>query len=224
MNAQAQVIDITPGTQEAAKALTVSEQAKAVTITDKVSYEYGRELLLIIKDLRKEIADTFKPIIDKANQAHKEAIAQQKKVEAPLIEAEGLIKTRIAGFLAEEDRKRRAEEDRLRLEAQKAEEERRLAEALQAEAEGDHEEAAAILNDVPAYVPPVVVPKTVQTGRGISLKTFWTFKVVDAAKIPREYLVPDLVKIGGVVRAMKDAAKIPGVEIYSQDTIAAGRR
>jgi hypothetical protein len=31
-------------------------------------------------------------------------------------------------------------------------------------------------------------------------------------------------KIGAVVRAMKDQAKIPGVEVFSEDVVAAGRR
>jgi hypothetical protein len=220
----AQVIDITPGTQEAARALTVKEQATGLTITDKPSYERGKELLLSIKDLRKEIGNTFKPIIDKANQAHKEAIAQQRKVETPLIEAEGIIKNRIAGFLAEEERKRRAEEDRLRELARKEEEERRLAEAIRAEEEGDSAEAEAILEETPAFIPPPIVPRTVETGGGITMKKNWKFRIANAAKIPREYLTPDMVKIGGVVRAMKDATRIEGVEVYSEDSIAAGRR
>jgi len=42
--------------------------------------------------------------------------------------------------------------------------------------------------------------------------------------IPREYLIPDEVKIGGVVRATKGSIQIPGIEIYSEDQVLAGRR
>lgn len=223
----AEVIDITsahPGKEEEKKALTVKEQATALTITDKPSYDRAAELLLSIKDLRKQISETFKPIIEKAHQAHKEALNQQRKVETPLIEAEAIIKPRMAEFLAEAERIRKAEEERLRKLAEKAEEERRLAEALQAEEEGLPEEAEAILNDRPAWIPPPIVPKTVQTGSGISLKQNWKFEVADASKLPREYLMPDMVKIGGIARAMKSATNIPGVRVWSEDTVAAGRR
>jgi len=220
----AEAIDITPGAQEAQKALTIYQQADALVIIDKISYEVGRELLLTVKALRKQIGDTFKPIIEKAHGAHKEAINQQRKVEEPLIQAEGLIKSRISSFLIEEERKRKAEEDRLRLIAQKAEEERRLNEAIQAEAEGQLEEAAMILDEVPSYMPPPIVPKTVQTGGGIALTKTWKFEVVDASKLPREYLMPDMVKIGGIVRAMKDQTKIDGIRVWGVDDIRAGRR
>ena len=223
MTQTAEIIDIVPGQQEAQKALTVREQADILTITDKLSYERGKELLLTVKDLRKEIANTFKPIIEKAFAAHREAIAQQKKIEEPLIQAEGIIKGRVATFLMEEERKRREEETRLRILAQKAEEERQLQAALQAEADGDIAEAEAILDEVP-FVPPPIVPRVVETGGGISMKTNWKFRVTDAAKIPREYLMVDMVKIGGIVRAMKSETKIPGVEVYPESNISAGRR
>jgi hypothetical protein len=212
------------GAQEALKALTVSQQADALTISDKPTYERGRELLLTVKDLRKQIADTFKPIIEKAFAAHREAIAQQKKVENPLIRAEELIKARISTFLIEEERLRKLKEARLRKIAEAEAEERRLADALAAEAEGDTEEAQAILDEEPAFIPPPIVARTVETGGGIAMKTNWKFRINDASKIPREFLAPDLVKIGGYVRSMKEAAKIPGVDTWAEGNIAAGRR
>ena len=236
MQSAAEVIDIehetAPWVKEEVKALTVSEQANALTITDKISYEAGRELLLNIKDLRKQISDTFKPIIDKANQAHKEAIAQQRKVESPLIEAEGIIKNRIGAFLAEEERKRRAEEDRLRKIAEQEAEERRLAEAIAAEAEGDTEGAEAILDDE-IFVPPPIVPKTVTTGGGISMREVWQCRVenlmqlvqaVAEGKVPLSAVQANTVFLGQQARSLKSEMKYPGVTVFSQNNIAAGRR
>ena len=40
--------------------------------------------------------------------------------------------------------------------------------------------------------------------------------MVDQGKIPAAYLVPDMVKIGAVVRAMKGTTNIPGVEAYEE--------
>jgi seryl-tRNA synthetase len=218
--------------QVAERALTIPEQARSIEITSNEDYTRAGELLLIIKDLRKQIDSTFDPIIKKQHEAHKEAVAQKKKVDAPLVEAEGIIKPRIASWNAEQERIRREEEARLREIARKEEEERRLAEALAAEEEAkrngaSREEAAAevetILNE-PVYVAPVIVPKSTPRVQGISTVTRWKFRVVNPTVVPREYLVVDEQKIGGVVRAMKDATNIPGIEVYSEDSISAGRR
>jgi CRISPR/Cas system CMR-associated protein Cmr5 small subunit len=222
----AEIIDIAQDTPDVKgkKALSISEQANAIVITDAPSYERGKETLLSIKDMQKKLDETFDPIISKAHQTHVEAVAQKRRFSDPLKIAESALKNRISRFLTDEEAKRRAEEDRLRLIAEKEAENRRLAEAIQAEAEGYLEEAEAILDEVPAYVPPPIVPRTVQTGGGISMRETWLFRISDPTKIPKEYLSIDMAKIGAVVRALKGATNIPGVEAYPQNTIAAGRR
>jgi hypothetical protein len=224
---EAQVIDITPievtPDAEGAKALALVEQEKTLKITDKISYERVCESLLRNKDMQKKIDEVFDPIIEAANKSHKTALAQKKKFKNPLVELEANQKFQITTFLQAEETKRKAEEDRLRKLAEQAAEEARLAEAIQLEEEGDTEGAQVVLDEVPAYIPPPIVPK-LATGQGIAMKTNWKFRVVDPAQIPREYLTPDMVKIGGVVRSMRDSVKIPGVEIYSENSIAAGRR
>ena len=55
---------------------------------------------------------------------------------------------------------------------------------------------------------------------GLSLREDWKFAIVDAASIPREYLVPDEVKIGRIVRVLKGEAKIPGVRIWSEKSVS----
>ena len=57
--------------------------------------------------------------------------------------------------------------------------------------------------------------------KGISTRKKWSFEIVDAAKIPREYLVPNEVAIGGVVRALKGATNIPGIRVVSTDIMSA---
>jgi hypothetical protein len=74
--------------------------------------------------------------------------------------------------------------------------------------------------DEPVYVPPVVVLKSVPKVAGISMTKQWKFRIVDESKIPRQYLCVDEQKIGAVVRAMKAAANIPGIEIFSIDSVS----
>ena len=201
------------------RALTVPEKAKAIIIKSNDDFLKAGEILTVIKSLRKEIDTTFDPIITKAHEAHKEAIAQKKKVDAPLIEAEGIIKPRMAAWNTEQERIRREEEDRLREIARKQEEERRLKEAVAAEQAGNKEEAEAII-EAPIEAPPVVVQKTTPKVAGVSFRKKWTFRVTDPLKVPREYLTVDEVKIGGVVRAMEGKINIPGVEVYSEDVVS----
>lgn len=205
------------------KALTVPEQARAVKVVDAETYAQAGEILITIKGLRKEIGSAFDPIIKKAHEAHKEAKAQKDKAEAPLIEAENIIKPALAAYDRQQERIRREEEERQREIARKAEEDRRIREAEQAEKEGRNQEAQAIIEE-PVYVPPVVIEKTTPKVQGISMQKIWKFRIVNPALIPREYMVPDQVKIGGVVRATKGSVQIPGVEIYSEDIVKAGAR
>lgn len=205
-------------------ALTVPEQAKAIAaITNNDDYVKAGNILLTIKEIRKKIEATFKPIKQKFDAAKKEVLDQEKAADKPLIEAEMYIKPLIAGYLAEQERIRKAEEEKLREEARKQEEDRRLQEAVAAEQNGNKEEAEAII-EAPVQAPPVVVPKTVPKVEGISMRENWKFRIVDEKKIPRDFLKVDEVKIGQYVRAMKSAGNIPGVEIYNEANIGAGRR
>ena len=197
------------------KALTVIEQARSVIITDSPSYTRAGELWKAITDMKKQVDESFKPIILKAHQAHKEALAQRAKIFDPLDKAGRSVKTGMESYDREQERIRQEEERRLREIARQEEEERQLAEALEAERNGDKEEMEVIL-EAPIYVPPVIVPKTTPKLQGGPVyRTIWQFRITDAQKIPRAYLMPDEVKIGGVVRALKEATNVPGVEAYS---------
>ena len=198
------------------KALTISDQARAIKIYDNDTYLAAGAFWQQVKATMKEVADTFDPLIEKCHQSHKEALAQKAKYFAPLEGAYKFVKSLMSTYDAEQERIRQAEQRRLEAEARKVEEERQFKAALEAEAAGDKEEAAALI-ETPAYVPPVVLEKTVpkMTG-GPVYRTIWKFRITDISKIPAMYMVPDEVKIGQIVRALKKQANIPGVEPYEE--------
>jgi hypothetical protein len=209
-----QTQEITP--EVASKqALTVYDQAKAITVIDNESMTFADEMIKNIRLVRKEIEAVFSPIIKKAWEAHKEAKNQQSKAEAPLIAAEEWLRPQVKKYLSDQETIRLLEENRLRLEAQKAEEERRIAEAAQAEAEGRQEDAEAIL-DTPAPIVMPTVEKTVPKADMRLYRKVWKFRVINPDIIPKEYLTPDLIKIGGIVRALKGQCKISGIEVYEE--------
>jgi len=73
---------------------------------------------------------------------------------------------------------------------------------------------------------PVVVESTVPKVAGTGKRENWLFRVTNPELIPREYLMPDdpfdaklYPKIARVVRAMKSAANIPGIEVYAEASL-----
>ena len=196
-------------------ALSIIEQGKAVVIKNSDDYTAAGSLWTTIKGIMAQVDESFDPIIKKAHQAHKEAVAQKAKIYDPLKSAYVYVKKVMSDYDTAQEAIRRAEETRLREIARKEEEERLLQEAIAAEASGNKEEAAAIIEE-PVYVAPVVVKKEVPNVQGMSFRTIWKFRIVDEKKIPREYMKPDEVKIGGVVRSMKNQVNIPGIESYEE--------
>jgi hypothetical protein len=214
-------------------ALSVPEQAKQIVkIINNDDYTRAGQILLTIKEIRKKIENTFKPIKQKMDAAKKEVLDQERLADKPLAEAELYIKPLMAQYNAEQERIRQAEEARLREIARKEEEERRLQEAVAAEQEAKRlgatqEEASNLVNDIinePVQAPPVVVQKTIPKVQGVSFTKLWKFRITNAALIPREYMIPNEQAIGAVVRNTKGAIQIPGIEIYSEDSVSAGRR
>jgi len=205
------------------KALTVPEAARAILIINNITYQQACNILLVIKDLRKEIENVFKPMKRKMDEAKKEILEQERKADIPLQEAEAFLKPQISKYLAEQERIKREEEERLREIAHKREEEERLREALILETEGNKKEADELLAE-PLYVAPIILTDFTPKVAGISMQKRWTFRIVDVTKIPPQYLIPNEIAIGQVARALKDKANIPGIEIYSEDIVMAGRR
>ncbi len=215
------------------KALSIPDEAKAIIVKDDESFQKAGRILLVIKDIRKEINASFDPIITKAFAAHREACAQKKKVEAPLVEAEGIIKPRMAAYDDEQERKRREEEEKLRHEAIRKAEEEQLADAVSAEQSGMGDLAESII-DGPAYVPTVVVPqKPAAKVEGVSFRENWKAEVVDLkallravveGKVPANVIEPNMTVLNGLARSLKSQINYPGVRAVCEKIAAAGRR
>lgn len=207
------------------KALSIVDQAKAVVVRDPETYTAAGILWKQIKDMMKEVADTFDPIIEAAHKSHKKALEQKAKFYAPLETAYKSVKKLMSDYDMEQERIRQAEQRRLEEIARKEEEERRLMEAIAAEEElrargatkeEASQEAAAIMEE-PVSVAPVVIPKsTPKLAGGPIYRTVYDFEIINADIIPRQYMQPNLVAIGGVVRSLKEQANIPGVRVFTK--------
>lgn len=74
-----------------------------------------------------------------------------------------------------------------------------------------------------ANVQTVTVKPAVPTVAGLRARVNWKFRITDASRLPRKYLIPNEVLIGRDVREWKDKEAtekaIPGVEVYTEDSI-----
>jgi len=207
------------------KALTIVDQAKAVVVKDAESYTAAGVMWKTIKDMMKEVSDTFDPIIEQAHKAHKKALEQKAKYYSPLDQASRNVKKLMSDYDEEQRRIAEAEARRLQEIARKEEEERRLQEAILAEEAGEKEEAAAILEE-PVYVPPVQVQKaTPKLQGGPVYREVWSARVTDIRALCRavadgkaspECVMGNMPTLNRMATALKATMQIPGVVAESK--------
>ena len=184
--------------------------------TVALAMQIDKEIIDHIASISKKTKPTELDIIsDKADKLHKGVNAAIKDIIGILPSDRESLKGKIKQWQDEAERKRLAEENRLRLIAQKAEEDRRLSEAIQLQAEGHVEEAEAVLEAPQPIVMPTVEKTTPKADMRLYRKV-WKFRIISESDIPREYLTPDLTKIGGIVKALKDKTVIKGIQVYEE--------
>lgn len=223
--------DIDPAARVTATALSWPAQARALVITDPASYTRAAELLAGVRALQKEVAATFDPICEATDKAHKAATGGRRAAATPLAEAETILKDGMIAFDRAARAAAAAEDARRRAIAAAEEETRRLEElALQVDAaDGDETALAEVAADleqlVRAPAPVVVAPvvKATPVVAGIAFRACWKFRVANDALVPVKYKTTDEKKIRAVVNALGLEARIPGVEVWADTTLAARR-
>lgn len=213
-------------------ALAWPDRARAVVITNDDSYQTACGLLLGIKELRKKVADTFDKHIKAAHEAHKALVKEKADAEAPLTQAEGILKTGLVAYDREQERLRQEEQRRRDDEARRAEEARILEQAAAMELEGQEFGDTAMVDEAHALISHPVqavaapVQKATPKVAGVVLKKSFAFRVVNPALVPAQYKVTTIneAAIRAVVRGLGMAANIPGVQVYEETSVAAGRR
>lgn len=205
----------------ARRAMSITDQSRAHLVFDEDTYKKALILYDAIRNLEDEVDRVFDPIIKRAHEAHKEALAQKKAQRKPLEEAEAEINLKAREWRRRQDEARLKAEAEAMAAARREAEEQRLREAAELEAQGRQDEASMILDMPVIAIAPAVSPAIpcVPKVDGVSARKVWKFRIVNEAMIPRQYLSPDPVKIGAVVRACKGTTSIPGVEVYCEDTL-----
>jgi len=229
------------------KVMPIPEQAKMIVVRDQPSLSMANDFYLTIRALRKEVDSTFDPIIKKSHEAHKEALNQKAKYEAPLLMAEKYLNGQVTAYHQEIEKKRREEAELARqkaikeeMERRKAEEEARIAQAAELEAVGATEEANSLIQEavddtqkpLEVYVPPPTTQKVEL--EGASIKTYWQAEVTDLRALCRAVadgktaiacVEPNMTVLNAQARALKKEMAIPGVRAVPTSSMAStGKR
>jgi hypothetical protein len=182
-----------------------------------------------IKDFKKQVEELFKDAKSKAHEAHKSICDAEKKLLNPLELAEKQYSPLILDYTREQDRIRREAEAEARRKAETEAEAERQTKLRAAETAMDMgasvAEIQSLIEEAEEIIPVYDSPITIQPVKliGLVIKENWTYEITDIKQIPREYMMPNTVMLGQTAKALKGAAKIPGVRIYDAGTVAKAR-
>lgn len=221
-----------------------ADRARGLKIIDAASCVNASQLLKSIKGLRSEIANWFAPHVEaametkrKADAARKALVDEKDRMEAPLVEAESLIKRSLLAWETAQEEARRAEERRLQLEAQRHAEELAISAAaaleLEANAAGDSDmlQEAHELMEQPTVAPVVSVAKQMPKVQGVTYRDQWKAHpdvdvralaaAVAGGSVPATFLTPNMTAINQFARATQGAQPVAGVKFWNDRQIAA---
>lgn len=210
--------------------LKMLESSKAFTIVDQAGYEYVVEIVKKVKDRRKMWSNMIKPVKEAARAAWQKVIDLEKEVDTPLSVIENEVcKPKLVAWEQEQERKRRAEQERIAKELKRQEEEAKLAVAVELEA-GGNQAAADLVLETPSVAPAIELPKTTAV-KGISYRDIYSAVVTDklafvlavaAGKIPLEAVSENGSFLNNQAKAFKGALAYPGVEVKVTRVAAVG--
>jgi hypothetical protein len=204
------------------KAEDISTKLSTFKITTQEEYNISGEHLKSIKSAYKQIEDLRLSMTRPLDDSKARIMDFFRIPLNVLTNAEGVLKKGILMYQRAQEAIRIEQEKKLQAEAEKKRQEA-LEKAEKARAEGKDAKAEKYEDKANNIIAPTLAP-TIQKVSGVSTKMIWKFEVIDETLIPREYLTPDLVKIGKVVRATGNTLPIPGIRIFPEETISAGGR
>ena len=186
------------------QAQEILAHAKADVVSTPAEEKAATNDLSIISMLKKGIEEKRQEYVRPINEHVKAVNTAFKLLTDPIEQADKLLRDTIGKYRAEQERRRREAEE---INRQKEELARR--------------EAALNQGEITVDLTPVPVPEApvahVRAEAGtLGTAKVWKFEVADFVQLPDEYKVPDLIKIGKVVRA---GVNIPGVKAWQEDSI-----
>lgn len=206
---------------QAADIITQATEVKVQNAEQRTNIlELAKKIKTVSKGLEDERLSTTRPI----DAAKTEIMNLYREPLDKLVKAENIIKKAVLDFDREERRKAEEQQAKLRAEAEeraRKERERLEKQALKAIDKGKEEKAEQLLEQaesVQTFAPVIQIP--VHKAQGTSVRQVWKYRITDVNLIPREYMIPNEKMLGAMAKSTHDAVKVPGVEFYSEDSLA----
>lgn len=203
------------------KVKSFAEANKGLIVSDDASYTGALQALAEVRTLSKELEANRKERTQPLD-AHKKEIMEAYKPAVDACSAADVALVSVTQRWAREQEaaRRKAEQEA----AAKAERERQKAEQkAETYREQGREDKAEEWETKARFTPAPVVPAAVPKVAGVSMRDEWRFEVVDKAKLPLNYLIPNETAIGKVVDALKEEHGIPGIRVWC-DKVPVTRR
>jgi len=185
----------------------LKDYAVSFVVASVSDVKRATEDLSMVSRLKKALEERRKAYTQPLNEYLKDVNQVFKVIVEPIDDADKVLRTKVGAY--------NAEQRRLQAEAEKAQELLRQAAEIQANLT---KQTGEIFPEVPSVPVPEAHPATkAYTSVGdLNTAKVWKFEVVDFALLPNEYKLPDMVKIGKVVRA---GASVPGVKSWQEDSL-----
>lgn len=195
-----------------AEIVPVLDAAKAMVVVDEVSYLRALELGRMCDQKAKHVESVWKDAREKAHGAWKAITETISSFTKPLGEARTIVTRKATDWEHEDAQRKRVTEQTRQAEEQRRIENERLRQADELVKAGKVELADRVMEKEIVVAPQKIeeAPKPEKTTIGEK----WQFEITEEVALPREYLTPNLVKIGQIVRALKGETRIPGVRVF----------
>jgi len=213
-------IDVSIASEEEKQSVVAYNEAVSIEIKDQAIYEKAGELRSRIRSRLKWFEDARKSITQPLDQAKKAVMDLFRSPTQRYEQALEAIDRAMIRYDDDQEKKSKAEEDRLAREAEKKRQEN-LKKAEAARAEGKEDKATRYEEKASNIITPSLA-STAEKPKGIQYRDQWKCEVVDFEKHPNDYKLPDMMKLNKVAQATKGSLNIPGV-IFKKEKIVASR-
>jgi hypothetical protein len=218
------------------RALSVSERAKAIKVSDQATYEQAARFLLdVITPMIGEVHQAYNSIVKKNYEAWQEACAKRKTHLEPLEQVKMTLGAQIAAYEAEQLSKQREAERAAFEPAERAAAERMESSIEHAEANGATADEVRAILEQPAALPHLAVAATIERVPGIIRRSTYKAEVVNLRELARDvaegrcpvtYIRPNEAALHAAARAQGPELMrfVRGVRVVEVSTVAARKR
>jgi len=186
-------------------------KVEALVITTTVKQQQAEDLIVKLRDAKKEIERELTPSKDVAYAKFKAECEFLNSRIKPINEIINIIKEKIAAFVVAENDRRRIDREEIE-KANKAVLLKADKEIEKAVSKGNIKEAQKISRSSAIAIKPVEENIDLKATR---LVDNWQYEIIDASAVPDKYLIIDHYAIKRAVEIQKEFCCIPGIRVWN---------